>query len=158
MLFLSGLARSLVAPLVAAATAPWVCGKSSILSCASGHADSGSPGLNCPSTTRVSSTVREAEKLCRPLFVSGRPCRMSMDRLNRHPLLMSSLLRQEYLRRNSQHLLPVVLRVRATPPPPTQKTNIVRVVANPPKAFASPPEAVTSPPKLESDDVRSFDG
>ena len=48
-------------------------------------------------------------------------------------------------------------RARYSPPPP-QKTNIVRVVANPPKAFSSPPEAVTSPPKLESDDVRSFDG
>ena len=124
MLFLSGLARSPVVPLVAAATAHWVCGKSSIPSCVSGHADSGSPGSNYPSTTRVSSTVRETENLCRPLFVLGRPCRTWMDRLNIHPLLMSSLLRQEYPRRNSQYLLSIVLRVRATPPPHTKK-NIV---------------------------------
>ena len=119
MLFFSGLARSPVVPLVAAATAPWVCGRSSIPSCVSGHADGGSPGSNYPSTTRVSSTVREAEKLCRPLFVLGRPCRTWMNHLNHLPLLMASLvLRQESFWRNSQHLLTIVLRVHATPPPP----------------------------------------
>ena len=51
VLFFSGLARSFVALLVTAGTTPWVCCKRSTPSCVSGHADSSSPGSNCPSTT-----------------------------------------------------------------------------------------------------------
>ena len=51
VLFLSGLARSLVALLVTAETTSWVCCKRSIPSCVSGHANSSSSGSNCPSTT-----------------------------------------------------------------------------------------------------------
>ena len=51
VLFLSGLACSLVALLVTSETTHWVCCKRSIPSCVSGHADSSSPGSNCPSTT-----------------------------------------------------------------------------------------------------------
>ena len=50
-LFLSGLARSLVALLVTAGTTPWVCCKWSIPSCVNGRADSSSQGSNYPSTT-----------------------------------------------------------------------------------------------------------
>ena len=42
------------------------------------------------------------------------------------PLFLSSLvLRQESLRRSSQHLLAIVLRARAAPSPPPRKKNIV---------------------------------
>ena len=50
VLFLNGLARSLIIFLVTVETTPWVCCKSSI-PCVSGHADISSPGFNYPSTT-----------------------------------------------------------------------------------------------------------
>ena len=127
VLFYIGLARCLVALLVTAETTPWVCCKRSIPPCVSGHAESSSPGSNCPSTTAciVGCTRGESsstKNFCRPLFVVGRPCRTWMDRLNRLPLLMSSLvLRQESFRHSSRHLLTIFLRARATPPPPPPK-------------------------------------
>ena len=48
-LFLNGLARSLVIIFVNSERTPCVCCKRSIPSCVSGHADSSSPGSNCPS-------------------------------------------------------------------------------------------------------------
>ena len=51
VLFLSGLARSLVTLRATADTAPWVCCKRYIPSCVNGHADSSSLGSNCPLTT-----------------------------------------------------------------------------------------------------------
>ena len=49
----------------------------------------------------------------------GSPCRTWTDRLNRLPLLMSSLvLSQESLRRSSRNLLTICFFARATPPAP----------------------------------------
>ena len=128
VLFLSGLARSLVALLVTAETTPWVCCKRSIPSCVSEHADSSSPGSNYPSTTAYivgytrGWSSSSTKKFCRSLFVLERPCRTWMDSLNRLPLFMSSpVLRQESLRRNSQHLLTIRFYACALPPPPPRK-------------------------------------